>query len=84
MAQVVEMEVRDHDLLAGLPPADCAIEVTAMPRLTVLIDKNPHVRAVERVGVQVVLEFRQNGGRRRPCGFRPSISAVLAEGRQAW
>jgi hypothetical protein len=40
--QVVEMEVRDPDLLAGLPPADCGIEVSAMPRLPVLVDNtNP-------------------------------------------
>jgi len=27
----VEVELRDPDLLAGLPPADCGIEVSAMP-----------------------------------------------------
>src|SRR5687767_9841057 len=57
------MEVRNPDLLAGLPPADCRIEVSAMPRLPVLVDKHQPVRAVGRVGVQVVLEFRQDGGR---------------------
>jgi hypothetical protein len=48
----VEVEVRDPDLLAGLPPADCGIEVSAMPRLPVLVDKDQPVRAIERVGVQ--------------------------------
>ena len=32
MRQVVEVEVRDPDLLTGLPPADCGIEVSAVPR----------------------------------------------------
>ena len=68
------MEVRDSDLLADLPPADCCIEVSAMPRLPVLVDKYQSVRAVERVGVRVVLELGA-GWRpeRRPCEFRPSI-----------
>jgi hypothetical protein len=65
MAQVVEMEVRQSDLLPGLSPADCPIEVSAVPRLPVLVDKHPPVRAVERVDVQVVLEFGQDGGRAR-------------------
>ena len=64
VSQVVEMEVRDSDLLASLPPADCGIEVSAIPRLPVLIDKYQPVRAVDRVGVQVVLELGQDGGRK--------------------
>ena len=66
MPQVVEMEVRDPDLLTGLSPAECGIEVSAMPRLTVLVDKYQHVRAVERVGVQVVLHAPA------PAGTSPS------------
>jgi hypothetical protein len=38
---------------SGLPPADCGSEVSAMPRLAVLVDKHQPVRAVERIGVQV-------------------------------
>ena len=62
--QVVEMEVRDSDLFASLPPADCGIEVSAMPRLPVLVNKHQPVRAVERIRVQVVLEFGQDAGRK--------------------
>jgi hypothetical protein len=58
--QVVEMEVGDSDLFASLPPADRGIEVSAMPRLPMVVDKHQPVRAIESVDVQVVLELGQD------------------------
>ena len=49
VSQVVKMEVGDSDLFAGLPPARLRIEVSAMPRLPVLVDKDQPVRAIEEM-----------------------------------
>jgi hypothetical protein len=39
------------------------LKFPAMPRLPVLLDKHQLVRTIDRVGVQVVVEFEQDGGR---------------------
>ena len=88
--QVVEMEVRDPDLLTGLSPADCGIEVSAMPRLPVLVDKYQPVRAIERerererVGVQWCCSSGRMAAGKETMRIPPLISVVLVEGRRAW
>jgi hypothetical protein len=54
-----------------------------MPRLTVLVDKYQHVRAVERVGVQVVLHAPAPAGtssRRYAPGYDLAIDVSTRGG----